>query len=56
VERPNHDDRQLVRCLECGAAYPLPPGQKAAGPCPRCGGVAWVALAALKKIEDESVS
>jgi rRNA maturation endonuclease Nob1 len=57
VDRPtNYDERQLVRCLECGTVYPLPLRQEKAGPCPQCGGVVWVALAALKKIDDESRS
>jgi rRNA maturation endonuclease Nob1 len=56
VERPNNDERQLVRCLDCGTVYPLPLRQEAAGPCPQCGGVPWVALAALKMTDDESGS
>jgi len=56
VERPNSDERQLVRCLNCGTVYPLPLRQEAAGPCPQCGGVPWVALAALKTHDDESSS
>jgi predicted nucleic acid-binding Zn-ribbon protein len=54
VERPNrHDDRQLVRCLDCGTVYRLPLHQDVADACPQCGSVVWVALAPLKKLEDE---
>jgi rRNA maturation endonuclease Nob1 len=58
VERSaqEHDERQLVRCLDCGTVYPLPPGQKEADACPECGGVGWVALAAMRRTEDESRS
>ncbi|HSB38899.1 MAG TPA: hypothetical protein VLD13_07415 [Gaiellaceae bacterium] len=54
MERPNaRDERQLVRCLDCGTVYPLPYGQAEADACPQCGGVGWVALAALKRSEGE---
>jgi rRNA maturation endonuclease Nob1 len=54
VERTNRrDDRQVVRCLECGTVYPLPLRQEVADACPQCGGVGWVALAALKKVDGE---
>jgi rRNA maturation endonuclease Nob1 len=57
VERPKRrDDRQLVRCLECGAVYPFPLHLQAADACPQCGGVGWVALAALKRADDETSS
>lgn len=47
------NERQLVRCLDCGTVYPLPYGQAEADACPQCGGVGWVALAALKRSEGE---
>jgi predicted nucleic acid-binding Zn-ribbon protein len=54
VERPDRrDDRQLVRCLDCGTVYRLPLHQEVADACPQCGSVAWVALAALKKLDGE---
>ena len=57
VERPNErDDRQLVRCLHCGTVYPLPPGLLEADACPQCGGVGWIALAALKQVDEETSS
>ncbi|HSC49988.1 MAG TPA: hypothetical protein VLD16_06965 [Gaiellaceae bacterium] len=34
----------VVRCLDCGAEYRLESRDGKAGPCPRCGGVGWVAL------------
>ena len=34
----------LVRCLDCGTEYYLTSQDGEAGPCPHCGGVAWVAL------------
>jgi rRNA maturation endonuclease Nob1 len=52
VERAEpHDERQLVRCLDCGTVYPLPIGEAEADACPDCGGVGWVALAALQRAE-----
>jgi rRNA maturation endonuclease Nob1 len=48
--------RQLVRCLDCGTVYPLPFRQVEADACPQCGGVGWVALAALKNRGDEKAS
>jgi uncharacterized paraquat-inducible protein A len=57
VERPKpHDDRQLVRCLDCGTVYPLPLRLQEANPCPRCEGVGWIALAALKRVDEETSS
>jgi rRNA maturation endonuclease Nob1 len=57
MERPNaRDMRQLVRCLDCGTVYPLPLRQAEADACPHCGGVGWVALAALKHRGDEKAS
>ena len=54
MERPNRrDDRQLVRCLDCATVYRLPLHQEVADACPQCGSVAWVALAALKKLDGE---
>jgi rRNA maturation endonuclease Nob1 len=53
VERPrDRDDRQLVRCLDCGTVYPLPLGLQEADACPQCGGVGWIALAALKRVDE----
>jgi rRNA maturation endonuclease Nob1 len=57
VERPrDRDDRQLVRCLDCGTVYPLPLGVQEADGCPHCGGVGWIALAALKRVDEETSS
>jgi hypothetical protein len=57
VERPrDHDDRQLVRCLDCGTVYSLPFGLQEADACPQCGGVGWIALAALKRVDEETSS
>jgi rRNA maturation endonuclease Nob1 len=57
VERTNdRDERQLVRCLECGTVYPLPRGQEQADACPQCGGVGWIALAAIRPAGDERTS
>jgi rRNA maturation endonuclease Nob1 len=58
VERSTqeHDERQLVRCLDCGRVYPLPPGQREADACPECGGVGWVALAATRRAKDGTSS
>jgi hypothetical protein len=57
VERPKHrDDSQLVRCLDCGSVYPLPIGLREANPCPQCGGVGWIALASLKRVDEETSS
>jgi rRNA maturation endonuclease Nob1 len=57
VERPKRrDDRQLVRCLDCGTVYPLPLRLQEADACPQCGGVGWIALAALKRVDDETSS
>jgi hypothetical protein len=54
VEQPKpRDDRQLVRCLECGTVYPLPIGKEDADACPQCRGVGWIALAALKHVKNE---
>jgi len=54
VERPKRrDDRELVRCLDCGTVYPLPLGQEEADACPECGGVGWVTLTALKHVRNE---
>jgi rRNA maturation endonuclease Nob1 len=56
VERPKDgDDRQLVRCLDCGTVYPLPLGLQEADACPQCG-VGWIALAALKRVDEEKSS
>ena len=38
---------RLVRCLDCGTEYELTSEQVEPGPCPDCGGVGWIALAAL---------
>jgi rRNA maturation endonuclease Nob1 len=54
--RKDRDDGQLVRCLDCGTVYPLPPGLPEADACPQCGGVGWVALAALKRVDEETSS
>ncbi|HKG44551.1 MAG TPA: hypothetical protein VKB10_09965 [Gaiellaceae bacterium] len=51
-----HDERQLVRCLDCGTVYPLPLGLQEAHACPQCGEVGWVALAALRRPDAESGS
>jgi len=57
VERPKpHDDRQLVRCLNCGTVYPLPLSRQEADACPQCKGVGWIALAALKRVDEETDS
>jgi rRNA maturation endonuclease Nob1 len=57
VERPNdRDDRELVRCLDCGTVYPLPLGLREGAACPPCGGVGWIALAALKRVDEEKSS
>jgi hypothetical protein len=57
VERPKrHDDRQLVRCLDCGTVYSLPLRLQEANPCPQCDGVGWIALAALKRVDEETSS
>jgi rRNA maturation endonuclease Nob1 len=54
VEQPKRrDDSQLVRCLECGTVYRLPIGHEEADACPQCGGVGWIALAALKHVKTE---
>jgi hypothetical protein len=40
------DQRERVRCLDCGTEYRLPRDNRAeADPCPTCGGVGWVAAA-----------
>ncbi|HET7759430.1 MAG TPA: hypothetical protein VFK62_05865 [Gaiellaceae bacterium] len=36
----------LVRCLDCGTEYHLASERGEADPCPRCGGVGWIALEA----------
>jgi rRNA maturation endonuclease Nob1 len=57
VERPTRrDDRRLVRCLACGTVYPFPLHLREADACPQCGGVGWIALAALKGADDETSS
>jgi len=57
VERPkDRENRQLVRCLDCGTVYPLPLGLREADTCPQCGGVGWIALAALKRVGEEKSS
>jgi hypothetical protein len=57
VERPrDHDERQLVRCLDCGTVYALPFGLQEADACPQCGDVGWIALAALKRVDEETIS
>jgi rRNA maturation endonuclease Nob1 len=45
-----------VRCLDCGTVYPLPLGQQEADACPECGGVGWIAVAPLKRADDEKSS
>ena len=35
---------------------PLPLGLQEADACPQCGGVNWIALAALKRVEEEKSS
>jgi len=54
--RTRRDDRQLVRCLDCGTVYPFPHQLREADACPQCGGVGWIALAALRRIDDETNS
>ncbi|HZE29545.1 MAG TPA: hypothetical protein VE055_05565 [Gaiellaceae bacterium] len=39
------EQRELVRCLDCGTEYRLPRDVKEAEPCPSCGSVGWVAAA-----------
>jgi rRNA maturation endonuclease Nob1 len=57
VEQPKRRDvRQLVRCLDCGTVYPLPLRLQEADACPQCGGVGWIALAALKRVDEETSS
>jgi hypothetical protein len=36
--------------------YPLPLGLQKADVCPQCGGVGWIALAALKRTDEEKSS
>jgi hypothetical protein len=48
------DDEGLVRCLDCGAVYELTIAGEEAEPCPNCGGVGWVALAADSRDEPNS--
>jgi rRNA maturation endonuclease Nob1 len=41
------EQRELVRCLDCGTEYRLPCDVLGeAEPCPACGGVGWVAVRA----------
>jgi len=54
--RTRRDDRQLVRCLDCGTVYPFPHQLREADACPQCGGVGWIALAAVRRVEDETSS
>jgi len=42
----------LVRCLDCGTVYEQPVEQDESAPCPSCGYVGWIVLAA--ESSDES--
>jgi rRNA maturation endonuclease Nob1 len=48
------EEQGLVRCLDCGTVYPLPIGQQEANACPDCGSVGWLALAAVRRAQDET--
>ena len=55
--RPNpRDNSQLVRCLDCDTVYRLSLDLQEADPCPQCGGVGWIALAALRRVDEETSS
>ena len=57
MERPKpRDDSQLVRCLDCGTVYRLSLDRQEADPCPQCGGVGWIALSALRRVDEETNS
>lgn len=46
--------RDLVRCLECGTEYDLQIDEEGARPCPVCGVVGWIEVAAGSCEEDDS--
>lgn len=50
------EERELVRCLDCGAVYQLPLEQEEALPCPACGGVGWIAVDAPRRGGREKAS
>jgi hypothetical protein len=54
--RIDEEERELVRCLDCGAVYRLPVGQAEAPPCPECGGVGWVVLDVPRRARSEKRS
>jgi hypothetical protein len=41
---PSTVTQDLVRCLDCGAEYPLGIDEDGAEPCPECGAVGWIAV------------
>jgi hypothetical protein len=47
------EQTDLVRCLDCNTVYSRPVADNAAGPCPTCGYVGWIALRALQKPSEE---
>ena len=47
MERPTQND-VLVRCLDCGTEYRLAGEDDEAAACPRCGGIGWISLEAVR--------
>jgi predicted nucleic acid-binding Zn-ribbon protein len=45
-----HDERDLVRCLECGTIYSQPASERDAAACPNCGYVGWIALSIDQRV------
>jgi DNA polymerase II large subunit len=49
------EQRELVRCLDCGTKYRLPREVEGeAGPCPSCGNVGWVSAIACAPAKKNS--
>jgi predicted nucleic acid-binding Zn-ribbon protein len=46
------DERDLVRCLDCGTVYSQPASEREAGVCPSCGYVGWIALNVEQTVPD----
>jgi rRNA maturation endonuclease Nob1 len=53
ITRAEHD---LVRCLECGTEYALPPHGEESDPCPECGSVGWIVVEAVSVGRDSGDS
>jgi ribosomal protein S27E len=55
VER-TREQNGLVRCLDCGTQYVLVSEAGEVAPCPGCGGIGWVSVDAVRKVDSDDDS